>query len=159
APAAAPNVHAWKPAHGSAMSLARRTMENLEHDPSGPRPDWVLYDPSGDQVVFVGGDPGYQRALAIAKSFDVAPPPAPPPPPAPDPIPVAGIDRVDDTDYTIDHGLIDKVLADPISVSAGARVVPSMKNGTPWGFKLYAIRPGSVYAALGLQNGDTIHAI
>jgi hypothetical protein len=159
APAPASNVHAWKPQHGSAMTLARRTMENLEHDPSGPRPDWVLYDPSKDQVVFVGGDAGYQRALSIAKSYDTEPTPVTAPPPAPDPVPVAGIAKVDDTDFTVERNEIDKILADPMSVASGARVVPSIKNGAPNGFKLYAIRPGSVYAALGFLNGDTITAI
>ena len=162
--APASNVHAWKPVHGSAMTLARRTMENLEHDPSGPRPDWVLYDPSKDQVVFVGGDAGYQRALQIARSFDDAPTPVPvyPPPvqtPDPDPVPIVGIAKVDDTDYTVQRAAVDRILADPTTVAKGARVVPSIKNGVPNGFKLYAIRPGSVYAALGFNNGDTITSI
>ena len=164
APSPEVNVHAWKPVHGSAMTLARRTMENLEHDPSGPRPDWVLYDPSKDQVVFVGGDAGYKRALAIAQSFDDAPTPVPvynPPvtAPDPDPVPIVGIAKIDDTDYTVQRAAVDKILADPMSVAKGARVVPSIKNGAPNGFKLYAIRPGSVYAALGFQNGDTITSI
>ena len=38
-------------------------------------------------------------------------------------------------------------------------MVPSVKNGKANGFKLYAIRPSSVYSKLGLSNGDTIHAI
>ena len=155
----ASNVHAWKPVHGSAMTLARRTMENLEHDPSGPRPDWVLYDPSKDQVVFVGGDAGYQRALSIAKSYDTEPTPVAVPPPAPDPVPIAGIAKIDDTNFTVERNEVDKILADPMSVASGARVVPSVKGGVPNGFKLYAIRPASVYAALGFQNGDTITAI
>ncbi|HEX7704779.1 MAG TPA: hypothetical protein VF403_28760, partial [Kofleriaceae bacterium] len=33
------------------------------------------------------------------------------------------------------------------------------KDGKPDGFKLYAIRPSSVYAKLGLQNGDTLQSI
>ena len=33
------------------------------------------------------------------------------------------------------------------------------QNGQPNGFKLYAIRPSSVYAKIGLMNGDTIHAV
>ena len=44
-------------------------------------------------------------------------------------------------------------------VAKGARVVPAVKNGKPDGFKLYAIRPSSVYAKLGLQNGDTLQSI
>jgi hypothetical protein len=160
APDPAPSVHAWKPQHGSAMVLARRTMENLLHDPSGPRPDWVLYDPSGDQVVFVGVEPGYRRALAIAQSYDLAPPPAPPPaPPDPDPTPIAGITQVDDTDFVVERAAVDKILADPMTVAKGARIVPSIKSGVPDGLKLYAIRPSSAYAQLGLQNGDTIHAV
>ena len=33
------------------------------------------------------------------------------------------------------------------------------KDGKMEGFKLYAIRPGSVVALLGLSNGDTVHEI
>ena len=36
---------------------------------------------------------------------------------------------------------------------------PRSRNGKANGFKLYAIRPGSVYSQIGLANGDTIHAI
>jgi hypothetical protein len=67
--------------------------------------------------------------------------------------------KIDDTHYTIKHGLIDKMLANPMAVSKGARVVPSVKDGKPDGFKLYAIRPTSFYARIGLANGDTLTAI
>jgi general secretion pathway protein C len=46
-----------------------------------------------------------------------------------------------------------------MAVAKGARVVPAVKNGKPDGFKLYAIRPSSVYSKLGLTNGDTIQSI
>jgi general secretion pathway protein C len=39
------------------------------------------------------------------------------------------------------------------------RVVPSVKDGRPNGFKLYAIRPGSLFALNGLENGDTVRSI
>jgi general secretion pathway protein C len=39
------------------------------------------------------------------------------------------------------------------------RVVPSIKNGQADGFKLYAIRPSSMFARLGFVNGDTVHAV
>jgi general secretion pathway protein C len=70
-----------------------------------------------------------------------------------------GIKKVDDTHYEIDRALVDKLLANPMSVARGARVVPSIKNGKANGFKLYAIRPNSIYGKLGLMNGDTIHAV
>jgi general secretion pathway protein C len=43
--------------------------------------------------------------------------------------------------------------------SKGARVTPSIKNGKPNGIKVYAVRPSSTLAQLGLKNGDTLHAI
>jgi general secretion pathway protein C len=70
-----------------------------------------------------------------------------------------GIKKIDDNTYEIDKALVDKVLANPMGVAKGARVVPAVQNGKPNGFKLYAIRPSSVYAKLGLTNGDTLSAI
>jgi len=71
----------------------------------------------------------------------------------------AGVKKIDDSNYEISRSLVDKVLSNPMAVAKGARVVPSVKDGKANGFKLYAIRPGSVYAQIGLANGDTIHAI
>jgi general secretion pathway protein C len=71
----------------------------------------------------------------------------------------AGVKKVSDTSYEIDRAVVDKVLANPMAVARGARVVPSIKNGKNNGFKLYAIRPSSVYAKIGLRNGDTLHAV
>jgi general secretion pathway protein C len=70
-----------------------------------------------------------------------------------------GVKQTGDNSYEIDRSLVDKVLANPMTVARGARIVPSIKNGKANGFKLYAIRPNSVYAKLGLRNGDTLHAI
>jgi len=70
-----------------------------------------------------------------------------------------GIKKIDENNYEIDKALVDKVLANPMAVAKGARVVPAVKNGQPDGFKLYAIRPSSVYAKLGLTNGDTLQSI
>ena len=70
-----------------------------------------------------------------------------------------GVKKIDDSTYEIDKSLVEKVLLNPMAVAKGARVVPSMKNGKPDGFKLYAIRPSSVYAKLGLTNGDTLQSI
>ena len=99
----------------------------------------------------------------------VTPPPTPVAAVEPTPTPAAGDDlqasidngikKIDDSTYEIDKKLVDQVLANPMAVAKGARVVPAVKNGKPDGFKLYAIRPSSVYAKLGLTNGDTIQAI
>ncbi len=59
----------------------------------------------------------------------------------------------------IDRPLIDKLLANTTMLATSARFVPSIKDGHPNGFKLYAIRPNSVFGKIGLQNGDTVKAI
>ncbi len=71
----------------------------------------------------------------------------------------SGIRKVDDNNFEIDASLVDKVLANPMAIAKGARVMPSSKNGEADGFRLYAVRPSSVYSKLGFANGDTIHAI
>jgi general secretion pathway protein C len=95
----------------------------------------------------------------------------PPPPPAVDPYAVprpvqtdddvllAKIDQIDDEHVEVPREVVDAVLANPMAYSKGARVVPSIKDGKPNGMKLYAIRPNSLYAKLGLKNGDTLKTI
>ena len=70
-----------------------------------------------------------------------------------------GVNKISDTEFELDRKVVDKILSNPTSVMRGARIVPSIKNGKANGFKLYAIRPKSVYAMIGLRNGDTIHSI
>jgi type II secretory pathway component PulC len=72
---------------------------------------------------------------------------------------IALIKKVNDTTYEVPKALIDSMLANPMAAAKSARVVPAMKDGKPDGFKLYAIRPSSVWAALGLQNGDTLNSV
>ncbi len=71
----------------------------------------------------------------------------------------SGIKKINDTTFDVDKALLDKILANPMAVSKGARIVPAMKNGKPEGFKLYAIRADSLYGKLGLVNGDTLNSI
>ncbi len=71
----------------------------------------------------------------------------------------AGIQKIDDSHYQVSRGVVDKVLANPMAVAKGARVVPAVKDGKPYGFKLYAIRPSSIWARVGLTNGDTLVAV
>jgi hypothetical protein len=89
---------------------------------------------------------------------------APPPEPAPvdDALTAAlaaGIKQIDPTHYEVTRLVVDQMTANPMAMSKGARIVPAMKDGKPAGIKLYAVRPGSVYARLGFANGDTIKAI
>jgi len=71
----------------------------------------------------------------------------------------AGVRKIDDTHAEITSELVDKILLNPMAVAKAARVVPAMRNGKPYGFKIYAIRPSSIYAKLGFANGDTLVTI
>jgi general secretion pathway protein C len=71
---------------------------------------------------------------------------------------LATIKKIDATHVEIPKLLVDKITANPMAFAKGARVVPSMTNGKPDGFKLYAIAPGSLFARIGLENGDTLHS-
>ena len=70
-----------------------------------------------------------------------------------------GVKVIDPTHYEVMRALLDAVLADPTTITKSVRVVPSMTNGKATGFKLYAIRPSSLFAKLGFTNGDTLEKI
>ncbi len=77
---------------------------------------------------------------------------------APDPL-VDTITKIDALHYEVPRSTTDRLLANPDAYALQARIVPSVRNGQPQGFKLYAITAGSLWAAIGLQNGDTLIAI
>jgi len=85
------------------------------------------------------------------------------PPRRPKPLPADWatrlVSKVGDGHWTIQRELLDNLLGDPSKLARSARIVPTVRDGKPIGFKLYAIRPGSIYAVLGLRNGDTITAV
>lgn len=39
------------------------------------------------------------------------------------------------------------------------RIVPAYRDGQPRGFKLFAIRPDSLFARIGMVNGDVVRRI
>ncbi len=80
------------------------------------------------------------------------------PPTSHDPI-VDTIHKLDDLHFEVPRSTIDRILANPDQYARQARLVPAIRNGKPDGFKLYAIQPGSLWAAVGFINGDTIHAV
>ena len=73
--------------------------------------------------------------------------------------PTSGVSKVSETEYNIDRGELDRVLSNLNEVATQARIVPSFKNGKANGFKLFSIKPGSIYAKIGLHNGDVIQKI
>lgn len=50
-------------------------------------------------------------------------------------------------------------LEDPLSTLRAVRVVPAVQDGAVVGLRLFNIRPNTVLAALGLENGDRLDSI
>ena len=71
----------------------------------------------------------------------------------------ASIRKLDAGHAEIPRAAVDEILANPMAFGRGARVLPSAKGGVANGFKIYAVKPGSIFARVGLTNGDTLTAI
>ncbi len=69
------------------------------------------------------------------------------------------VERVTDDKWVIDRREIEQAQANISKLLTQVRVVPNFTNGQPDGFKVFAIRPGSLFAKIGLQNGDVIKRI
>jgi len=59
----------------------------------------------------------------------------------------------------VSRAYVEKLLSDMNQLATTVRVVPSLVDGKPDGFKLYAMRPNSVWRKLGFDNGDTVQTI
>jgi general secretion pathway protein C len=73
--------------------------------------------------------------------------------------PLQGIRKVGEGRYEVSRSVIDQQLSNLSAISTQARIVPSFKNGVANGFKLFSIQPGSLYASIGIENGDVIQRI
>lgn len=71
---------------------------------------------------------------------------------------IDGITRVNDTTFELSRAITGEPLRKALA-HRGARLVPALADGAPVGVKIYAVRPGSVHAALGLANGDTLRVV
>jgi general secretion pathway protein C len=93
-----------------------------------------------------------QLALAPAAT------PAAAPAPAPGPAPLgAGIREVGPDVYVLPREELQRALAHPEQLLTEARLIPTF-NGLG-GFKVVGIRPGSLFARLGLRNGDAVQRV
>ncbi len=72
---------------------------------------------------------------------------------------LSGVRKVADNRYDIQKRVLDQSLANLNNLATQARIVPSFKNGVANGFKLFSIQPGSLYSAIGIENGDVIQRI
>lgn len=69
------------------------------------------------------------------------------------------IRQLDEHTTQLPRAELEGALSDLALLSSQARIVPAFKDGLTVGFKLFSIRPDSLYAKLGVQNGDVIKRI
>jgi general secretion pathway protein C len=71
----------------------------------------------------------------------------------------AGIKALDESNYEVPRNEVDRALANLNDLAMQARIVPAFKDGQAEGFKLFSIRPDSLYSKIGIVNGDVIKRI
>jgi general secretion pathway protein C len=71
----------------------------------------------------------------------------------------SGIRALNENEYEVPRTEIDRTLGNLNEVAMQARIVPAFKDGQAQGFKLFSIRPDSIYSKIGVQNGDVIRRI
>jgi general secretion pathway protein C len=149
-----------------------------------PRMRRVGDDINGKKVAFIGFNPKEQTPsvwleggsqLCQAMLFRTQPPvaaapatpaaaaaPPPPPtngPPVLDPSIASKIQKVSDTEFNIDRGVVDKILENQAELMKSARIVPEQKDGKVVGVRMFGIRPDTLLGTLGLQNGDRLETL
>jgi len=78
---------------------------------------------------------------------------------APPSAPVQGVEVISDTEYVVDRKEVDNALENMSQLFTQIRAVPHFEGGEATGFRLFAIRRGSLFDKIGLKNGDIIRNI
>jgi len=61
--------------------------------------------------------------------------------------------------FVVDRGEIDEALSNMPRLLTQARLLPNFRAGQTDGFRIFNIVPGSLFARIGLKNGDVLHRI
>ncbi len=72
---------------------------------------------------------------------------------------VKGVEVVSDTEYIVDREEVDNALENMSQLFTQIRAVPHFEGGEATGFRLFAIRRGSIFDKIGLKNGDIIRSV
>lgn len=70
-----------------------------------------------------------------------------------------GIQQVSQGNYVIPESQFKSATQNIGTLLTQARVVPNLEAGKINGYRIFAITPGSLYANIGLQEGDVIHSV
>ena len=69
------------------------------------------------------------------------------------------VKQVSDSEFVIDEGEVESALGNIDQLLTQIRVVPNFQDGKADGFKVFAIKPESIFAKIGLKNGDVIRKV
>ena len=69
------------------------------------------------------------------------------------------VKKVSETEYLIDESEVHNALENINELITQVRVVPNFQDGKANGFKVFAIKPNSIFSKIGLKNGDVIQKI
>jgi general secretion pathway protein C len=70
-----------------------------------------------------------------------------------------GVKDLGNGKFVVAQSEIDSTLTNLNQVAMQARIQPNFEGGKANGFKMFSIKPGSIYSKIGLQNGDVIKKI
>lgn len=70
-----------------------------------------------------------------------------------------GVQVVSPTEYVIERQEVDTALENMSQLFTQIRAVPHFEGGESTGFRLFAIRRGSIFDKIGLKNGDIIRSV
>jgi general secretion pathway protein C len=109
----------------------------------------------------------FEEALPPATPVAPVASAAPEPPPAakggPGTVPpeiADKIERVSETEFNVERGVVDNILEHQADLMRSARIVPEKgADGKTVGIRLFGVRPDTLLGTLGLQNGDRLETI
>jgi general secretion pathway protein C len=111
----------------------------------------TLRDADGEHTLLLTTEPG----VADADAGRAGLPPGGIPPAAPDvPVRQTGPDS-----YIVDRGALTGAVDNTSGLLTQLRAVPEVSEGRPIGFRLFQINPQSVFARLGIRNGDVVQRV
>ncbi|GIW39554.1 MAG: hypothetical protein KatS3mg076_0131 [Candidatus Binatia bacterium] len=70
-----------------------------------------------------------------------------------------GIERVGEDEFVIERAEVDAALENMNQLFTQIRAVPHFEQGQTTGFRVFAIRSGSIFDRIGLRNGDIVRSI
>jgi general secretion pathway protein C len=69
------------------------------------------------------------------------------------------VKKVSDSEFVVDEAEVENALGNINQLLTQIRVVPNFQDGKADGFKVFAIKPNSIFAKVGLKNGDVIRRV